>query len=74
MNMDWAQRTEQLIAGTAPTGLQAAFDDEAREHVGEIMFESLSSPEDDCALCKRGVTIGAWAAFGVEDPFGPEES
>lgn len=43
------------------------------EHVSEIMFNSHASPEDDCFLCKRGIELGVWAAYGVSDPFAPED-
>lgn len=53
--------------------LRDLIDSEIAEHVGEIMFDSLSRPDPDCTLCKRGIETGAWAAFGVEDPFSEDD-
>ena len=47
--------------------------DEVWEHCGEIMFDSGDRPDPDCFLCQRGIEMGAWAHFGVDDPFAPEE-
>ena len=43
--------------------------DEVWEHAGEIMFDGSDRPDPDCLLCKRGIEMGAWAHFGVSDPF-----
>ena len=48
-------------------------EDEVYEHVGDIMTDSLASPDPDCSICKRGIELGAWAQWGVDDPFAPDE-
>lgn len=46
--------------------------DAVMEHVSEIMFASHDSPDPDCIECQAGVRTGAWAAYGVDDPFTEE--
>ena len=45
-------------------------DEEVFAHIGEIMFTPTESPDPDCLMCQCGVDLGAWARYGVEDPFG----
>lgn len=43
------------------------------EHINDIMFTSYESPDPECHLCKLGITLGAWAHYGVDDPFADDD-
>lgn len=64
----YAQARETPEEGAARLLLE-----EVEEHISEIMFTSHESPEPDCLLCKRGIELGVWARYGVDDPFAPED-
>ncbi len=68
----WFVDVYQQARETPEEGAARLLLEEVEEHVSEIMFDSLSSPEDDCLLCKRGIELGVWARYGVDDPFAPE--
>lgn len=46
---------------------------EAEDHVSDIMFDATESPDPDCMLCKAAIGLGIWAAYGICDPFDPDE-
>lgn len=46
----------------------------AREHVAEIMFDSLAEPEPDCLLCRAASRLKLWQEYGADDPFDPDSS
>lgn len=46
--------------------------EEVEEHISEIMLTSHESPDPDCLLCQRGIDLGVWRAWSVDDPFAPD--